>query len=243
MSLTPFDELVQKTEGELTERRVAELERALATSPSLQAEQARVDQLVGALSRSAPGLEEVDLREGLWELPGPVPAAPARRWGLVAGPLVALAAAAVVLLVPRDEFRAKGGQGSPAGLEVFTLRAENAVPLGATMRAGDALGFAWRNLPGSPYRALMIYATDSKGTVFWFYPAWTDTKRPPDSIPIGTSAEQVELREAVQHSLTTGPLTVHALFTRSALSVLDVEAGRVPTQDVVHVTREVQVVP
>ncbi len=233
---TPFEELLQKTEGELTSRRAAELEEALTSSPVLQAEQRRVEQLIDAVSRPAPGVETVDLREGLWAREVPAPRR-VRRWPFV----VAFAAAVMVALVfiPRgEEFGVKGSTGSVAGFEAFTVEGQ---PLGKTMHATDALGFAYRNLPDSPWRSLMIYGVDARGEVFWFYPQWAVGEAPPSSVPIVASSERVSLPLAVRHELQRGPLVLHALFTKQPLSVTEVEAGRVPSDAVQHVTLAVEV--
>lgn len=244
MSDARFDELVRLSEGELTSRRAAELEKELETSPELQATQVRVAHLVDALSREDPALEGVDLREGLWTREAPPRRVSRRAWWAAGAAL----AAALLLVVAAtqagdDDVRVKGGGGAPAGFEVFVLRDGRTQPLGPTLHADDALGFAYRNLPDSPYRALMLYAVDANGRTFWFYPAWDDAQRPPKSVPIGTSAGRVELPDAVRHALAPGRLVVHALFSREPLGVVDVEAGRVPSEGALSLTVEAQVLP
>lgn len=239
---TPFEELVQKSEGELTTRRTAELDEALTRSPELREEQQRVEQLIGALTLPSPELAEVDLREGLWVRE--VPAAPrARRWPWVLG-LAAAAAVVLALVLPRgsDEFGVKGSHGAPAGFDAFVMRDGAAKPLVTTMHRDDAVGFAYRNLPDSPWRALMLYGVDAQGRVFWFYPQWAEGEAPPKSVAIVTSSTRVELPDAVKHELSTGPLVLHALFSKQPLLVTDIEGGRIPT-DVQHLTTTVEVTP
>lgn len=242
MSDPRFDELVQWTEGEVTTRRAAELERELASSAALRAEKAKVDALLESLSRPAPGLEDVDLRAGLW---ANVEAAPAPRsarrlplWlGLAAG-LVVMATLSFLAL--RDDgIREKGGQGTLTGFEAFVVRGDDVTPLGATMHVGDALGFSYRNLPGSRATELLLYGVDARGETFWFYPAWAEASRPPNSLHIGTSNEPVRLMEAVRHALVPGRLELHAVFLESRVSVSDAEAGRLPPHEASTLTVEV----
>lgn len=242
MSDPRFDELVRWTEGEVTTRRAAELERELASSDTLRAEKAKVDALLESLARPAPGLEAIDLRAQLWAT---VDAAPtqqrARRlplWlGLAAGLVVT---AALSFLALRDDgIREKGGQGGLTGFEAFVVRGDAVTPLGATMHVGDALGFSYRNLPGSRATELLLYGVDARGEMFWFYPAWTDASRPPNSLHIGTSNEPIRLMEAVRHALVPGRLELHAVFLTSPVSVSDAEAGRLPEHEASTLTVEV----
>jgi hypothetical protein len=71
----------------------------------------------------------------------------------------------------------------------------------------------------------MIFATDSKNRVFWFYPAWSESTSDPSAIDIGASSASIELREVIRHDFEPGPLTIHGLFTNDAVSVKDVEAS------------------
>ena len=234
-----FDELVRLTEGEVTTRRAEELQKELATSAELRATQASVDELIDALTRPAPALEQVDLRGGLWERPAPAPRRTTFRWLAMAGTLGLIASAALVAVRPHDDIRAKGGEGALTGFEAFVLLDDGVSPLGATMRPTDALAFAYRNLPGSKARALMVYAVDTRGHTFWFYPAWVDPQRPPSAMPIGESNGTIRLGEAIRHELSPGPLVVHALFLERPVSVLDVEAGRLPPHEAQTLSVEV----
>ncbi|MBM4783669.1 MAG: hypothetical protein GQE15_38870 [Archangiaceae bacterium] len=241
MSDPRFDELVQWTEGEVTTRRAAELERELASSEPLRAEKAKVDALMESLSRPAPGLDAIDLRPDLWANVEATPAPRARRlplWLSLAAGLMVMATLSFLAL-RGDGIREKGGQGSLTGFEAFVVRGDEVTPLGATMHVGDALGFSYRNLPGSRATELLLYGVDSRGETFWFYPAWTDASRPPDSLHIGTSNEPVRLMEAVRHALVPGRLELHAVFLTSPVSVSDAEAGRLPEHEASTLTVEV----
>jgi hypothetical protein len=229
---THFDELIKKSEGELTTRRAAELDAELKASPQLQAEQREVDHLIEALSQPAPGLDEVDLREGLWTRPVPERRSRTQRtrFALAATALAAMALAVFALPgLHDDEFRAKGASGSLSGFDAFVVRNGIAEPLGPTIHRGEPLGFAYRNQPDSPNHALAIFAVDATGRFFWFYPEWREGQAPPSSISIATSPTRIELPDAVKHDFASGRLLIYALFTPEPVSVLDVEAGRTAT--------------
>jgi hypothetical protein len=104
---------------------------------------------------------------------------------------------------------------------------------------GDALGFSYRNLPGSSATELLLYGVDARGETFWFYPAWAEASRPPNSLHIGTSNEPVRLMEAVRHALAPGRLELHAVFLEAPVSVSDAEAGRLPAHEASTLTVEV----
>ncbi len=242
MSDPRFDELVRLSEGEVTTRRAAELERELATSDAVRTEKQRLDELVASLSRPAPGLEAVDLRAGLWASVDAQPAQPVRRrfprWLPVAAGLLLMLSVAG-LWVRDDGVREKGGSGSLVGFEAFVVHGDEVTPLGATMHRDDALGFAYRNLPGSNARHLLLYGVDERGEVFWFYPAWTDPARPPSALPIETSNLTVRLSEAVRHPLVPGRLELRAVFLEAPVSVTDAEAGKLPPHHAATMTVEV----
>lgn len=244
MSDPRFDELVRLSEGEVTTRRAAELERELASSDSLRAEQARLEALTQALGRPAPGLDDIDLRSGVWARVDSAPMArPAPRgwsWLAMAAGVTLLASTAFFVLgSSNDGVREKGGQGSLVGFEAFVVRGDDVSPLGSTMHVDDALGFAYRNLPGSRARHLLLSGVDARGQVFWFYPAWTDAARPPRAVPIEVSNQSLRLGEAVRHALVPGRLELRAMFLEEPVSVLDAEAGRLPVHQVSTLTIEV----
>ena len=85
----------------------------------------------------------------------------------------------------------------------------------------------------------LLYGVDARGEMFWFYPAWTDASRPPNSLHIGTSNEPVRLMEAVRHALVPGRFELHAVFLESPVSAQDAEAGRLPAHETSTLTVEV----
>ncbi|MBL8920232.1 MAG: hypothetical protein JNJ54_15305 [Myxococcaceae bacterium] len=245
MTDTRFDELVKLSEGEVTARRAEALRAELATSPTLRAEQARLEALVAALEAPAPRLEGLDLRDGFWAMadaaPAPVRSGPGLRVAAALAVAAGLALVTATAVMLRDDgVREKGASGAElTGFEAWVLRDGQVTRLGPTMHRDDALGFSYRNLPGSSARAIMVYAEDAAGRVFWFYPAWTDPGARPSAVPIGVSNAPVRLDEAVRHELSPGLLTIHALFLDTPVSVVDVEAGRVRAPRAASVTVEV----
>lgn len=152
-----------------------------------------------------------------------------------------LAAAAAVVLVPggtatdaSEQFRAKGaGAGVDAadrwvGVQAYRIvdREGRATPvrLGDRVAAGEGLAFAYTNLGPQPFEYLMIVAVDSRGEVFWFYPAYERDGDDPLGIPIRRGYAGVELPDVVRQRPAAGRLVIYGLFTRAPLRVSDVEA-------------------
>jgi len=154
---------------------------------------------------------------------------PRRRaiWGVAA-----LAAAAVLLLVvlPRDAFRPRGGTEIPdtarPTLAIFRVPpGGTAERVGAVVRAGDSLAFSYQNPPELAATHLLIFAVDDAAHVYWFWPAWTSATTDPVALAIQPGTAAVELAEAVRHPMRPGRLTVHALFARRPYHVREIEAA------------------
>jgi hypothetical protein len=142
------------------------------------------------------------------------------------------AAAALVLLVawPRDDFRSRGGDevssAARPALSIFRVPPGGAAErVGAVVRAGDGLAFAYRSPAPAGATHLMVFATDRTGRVYWFWPAFTDPASDPAALAIGVAETSVELPEAIRHRLPSGPLTMHALFARRPYRVSEIEAA------------------
>ncbi len=153
---------------------------------------------------------------------------------LILGGLIVAAGAVVLvprlMMEPRMEGRvAERGGGTVGGLQggvgIFRSR-DGATPqrAGTIVRAGDALAFTYVNAPGLGARHLMIFARDSQGRVYWYWPAWRDPGANPTSIPVAVSTEAIELGQAVTHPLAPGSLTLYALFSDQPHDVQTVEA-------------------
>lgn len=142
----------------------------------------------------------------------------------------AAAAAALALWIaarsaPHEELAARGGVAPAPASHVEILHARPGAapsPLVGAMRRDDELAFAAVN--GANKAQLMIFAVDEHGHVFWYHPSWTNAADDPASVPLPSSMERVELREAIAHDLDGPSLEVHALFLESPTTVRAVEA-------------------
>ncbi|AKQ70159.1 hypothetical protein A176_007071 [Myxococcus hansupus] len=94
--------------------------------------------------------------------------------------------------------------------------------LGPTLRPEQELAFAFRN--PDAHRFLMVFARDASGRVHWYHPGWTDEASNPSAIPIPAGDTLRELPEAISHPLVPGPLTLHAVFLESPLTVKQMES-------------------
>lgn len=152
---------------------------------------------------------------------------------------VALAAAAMVALVVAAPFRGARDDGSsefqargsapavsePARLGVFRVEGAGARSLlGADERVapGGELAFSYTNRDAKKY--LLVFASDERGHVYWYYPAWTDPKAPPSAVPIERTDAPRPLPDAVSHDFDARRVQLVAVFTDEPLSVTDVEA-------------------
>jgi hypothetical protein len=177
---------------------------------------------------------------------------PRRRalWGVAA-----VAAAALVLLValPRDRFRPRGGEGEGAdgtrpSLAIFRVPPGGTPErVGAVVRAGDSLAFSYLNPAELKATHLLVFAVDQAAHVYWFWPAWTSADADPAAVAISPSTAPVELTEAVRHPMRPGRFTVHALFARRPYHVREIEAAVagmwLPGLDGVLVTQPLEVLP
>lgn len=231
--------LLRALEGDLSDAERAVFESDLARSEQLRAEFDQLRQIASDLAASDARLRGADVLSGIHaRLDENVVRPRPGRW-LQAVPWVAIGAAAAVgalFFVPslksaRDEFQSKGGAPGHeasrwAGIEAFRvegLRVAGRVE--KAMKQSDGLAFAYRNTGEHPFRRLMIFATDAKNRVYWFYPSWVEAADDPMAIEIGSSMAPVKLRDVVRHDFEPGPLTIHALFTNEALRVKYVEAA------------------
>jgi len=92
---------------------------------------------------------------------------------------------------------------------------------GASIHRGDELSFGYGNTANKRY--LMVYGVDEHRHVFWYYPAWSDPKEDPHSIPITAGAQS--LPDAIKHELDGKQLEIHAVFTDLPLAVKAVEGS------------------
>ena len=181
---------------------------------------ARLDpRALDARTRLARGLG-VDARE------------PASPWRLA---LVPVAVACLALLMVRipwngasagdDGFTARGvrNAGTDARLLAYAVEPGGRTTLlGPTLRPDQELAFAFRN--PDAHRFLMVFARDAAGQVYWYHPSWTDPASNPSAIPILPTDAPRELPEAISHALPAGPLTLHAVFLDTPLTVQQMES-------------------
>lgn len=128
----------------------------------------------------------------------------------------------------QSEFTARGAdievEGRWVSISVFrALDNEQYKKVDKSIRSDDALAFSYTNGGDYPYDYLMIFAVDTHGEVFWYYPAYEDESTNPLSIDIRPSAEPIPLKEQVRHELNGGKIRIFALFSKEALDVRGVE--------------------
>ncbi|WP_426756059.1 hypothetical protein [Myxococcus sp. Y35] len=156
---------------------------------------------------------------------------PTPRWWQLA--LVPVAVACLALLVVRippsttvDEgFTARGAGNVTAQARLLAYAVApggHTSLLGPTLRPEQELAFAFRN--PDAHRFLMVFARDTSGRVYWYHPSWTDPASNPSAIPIPAGDTLRELPEAISHPLAPGPLTLHAVFLESPLTVRQMES-------------------
>jgi hypothetical protein len=191
--------------------------------------------LVERLSEDDPTIEQLNILPRVQAAIARERERPARatwRWLLgVATGAVAVSGAVALGMLPRPaaEFRSKGTPAASAGqwAGVAAYRVEQGRKVGRVehaLRPNEALAFDYRNGGSSPFSHLALFATDATGHVFWYYPAWQSAGEDPSSVAIQPTAESVELPEAIRHAYQPGPLYLHALFTRRAWRVSEMEA-------------------
>lgn len=155
---------------------------------------------------------------------------PSTPWRLV---LVPVAVACLALLMVRipwsgtgdDGFTARsaGHAGAEALLRVYAVEpGGHTALLGPTLRPDQELAFAFRN--PDAHRFLMVFARDAAGRVYWYHPSWTDPASNPSALAIAPGDAPRELPEAISHPLTSGPLSLYAVFLDMPLTVRDMEA-------------------
>ena len=98
-----------------------------------------------------------------------------------------------------------------------------ALAAGDRVRASDSLLVAYDDVAPAPYPYLMVVGVDRAGSVFWYYPALEHDGDDDRSIAARGGAG-IELGDEIRHALKAGPLRLFAVFTRTPLSVKQVEA-------------------
>ena len=109
------------------------------------------------------------------------------------------------------------------GLRIYRVDSGQVSKLAGQMKSRDELLFAYSNLGPRPYAYLMIFAVDSKGEVYWFYPAYSKVGTDPKSLKILQNVTSIELPEKIRHDFEPGPIHICALFTRTPWLVSQIE--------------------
>ncbi|MDP9034591.1 MAG: hypothetical protein M3O50_07265 [Myxococcota bacterium] len=145
--------------------------------------------------------------------------------------LVAVAAAAAAALVVARSapevrgFTARGSIATPdqqSRVFVYDVRDGVPAPVGASLKNGDELAFAYVN--GAGKRRLAIFGIDEDRHVYWFFPAWTEQSTDPTAIPIESDERRHELPEAIRHRFLGKHLEIHSVFVDQAITTRQIEA-------------------
>lgn len=218
------EELFQYLLGEVDAARAAELERWTHASPANARRLAELRSLLSVLERPEAPVDLVAAIDTRLAQRRPRRYAPA---------LLVLAAAAGVSLIwwtqqPSDEVRSKGSHLDAAekwaGVRAYRLGAQgNPSPLEGELAASDGLLFAYTNGGPSPFTHLLVFGVGATGQVYWYYPAWLNAADDPEAIPIRPSEKPIELPERITQPLPRGRLVLHAVFSRRALRVSELE--------------------
>ncbi|MGC4117528.1 MAG: hypothetical protein QM765_23810 [Myxococcales bacterium] len=145
--------------------------------------------------------------------------------------LAGATAALLAVLAPRlatttmeDGFTARGSgpvAAPPVELQVFQVVAGKAEPVAGRIADESELAFAYENRIGRS--RLLVFATDERGQIYWFFPAWQDPAQDPESVAIERTEVPRELHEAVRHRFEGERLTLRAVFTDEVVKVQEVE--------------------
>jgi hypothetical protein len=233
------ERLAAYAEGALDPQASADVEANLAGDTYARARLEQVHAIRTGLAGPVPELDAIDLRrniqKALQERAAEAPAwrAFVRPLGLAAAAAAALCVAyiAVVPAGPAPEFRARGGPAPAsdaqrwAGIRVYRASTKSKITVlqdGAVLARGEPLVFSYTNLGPRPFSHVMIFARDAREDVHWYYPAHEIAGTDPRSLAIQQRANEL-LPELISHDYAPGSLSVHALFSRRALSVSEIE--------------------
>lgn len=177
-------------------------------------------------------------------------------WILPGLATLAVAASLVMLFrpAPQARFAARGGaipnDGTAGGptLLIFQSPATGPIkPAGARMAQAEGLAFAYSCPSTLNATHLLIFAQDSAGRIYWYWPAWKNLADDPGALGLTCNGEQIELPEVIRHDLTPGRLRIHGVFARRPYQVKHLETlianGRLDTLDATVTTHDLVVSP
>jgi hypothetical protein len=166
---------------------------------------ARLDRIVAAREQASSAPPFAQVLERLRRAPRPAPSRRSLRWALLFAPVLA-AAAALVLLVNRAPLRQPDRIKGPASLRV--VGADGQSP--AAFRAGDRVRLSVGGA-GLPYAAVM--AIDERGAISALWP--------PNAAASGEIAPGAEVLLAPGFEVTSGSIALHAFFSERPLRFAD----------------------
>jgi hypothetical protein len=236
----PPHALAAYLEREVTPSEAALIEAHVRDSGSLRRHLEQLDEIRRTLTRvPEPAAPDAAATEALWRAidAAPVPGSAHAPWprlrriaALGAAACAALVALLILRGVPASEFRSKAAASVPddrwVHIEVLRVDPDGAarpLPGRGAMHAGDRLVFRYANGGPDPFGFLMVFGVDAAGEIHWYYPAYEAAGSDPPSLPIQRSSAPMSLPDAIEHELAPGPLVFYAVFTRTALRVVDVE--------------------
>lgn len=153
-----------------------------------------------------------------------------RRWWWSAGPVLAMAAAVLLLVDAKGTLLGL----TPRGNEIDTRswvsvyakppgsRAIRLEP-GERLPADAGLIFDYTNLDDSDARYMLIAGRDSAGRVHWYHPAFRSEADDPRSVAIEAGVDKQLLDEVLYADHAEGALEVCAAFTKAPLRVRDID--------------------
>jgi hypothetical protein len=168
-----------------------------------------------------------------------------RRGVLKWGPAIAVAAAVPLVITffqllpspsPEEEvasqFTSRGAPASSDQWVSLTLfrrvdTGERAVyqPVDKTLPPKAPLAFAYEDRSATPYPYLMVFAVTARGDTLWYFPEDREPNGASKSIHVGDKGGRVTLADEVTHDLAAGPIRFFGLFSKTPITVLEVEAA------------------
>lgn len=241
MSCTRHDDLLRREAGLLSAERVASVDEHLRTCSDCARTWSRLQATTRRLRPDPGEFDDPALADEVLTLVrlGRDPSSTGRPWSwrplawlMPAVGLVAVAGLVLMLAWPPvesapDGFQARSGPPDPD--RWVSVQAFQADPMGGyrslgdRLRASDTLAFSYLNRT-AVYDHLMVLAVDEGGQVYWYYPAHTRPAEDPESVPIRSAQNPIELPDQVRHPLAPGTLRLFALFSKGALRVKAVES-------------------
>jgi len=243
MRCPSIEEIVAHLDGELSVNRHQELDRHFERCATCGDKRQELERMVGRIKGEPEEFEDPALQRSILAAVSaqPKPVDRPAFWRVMRFALPAIAAAAGIAATvvwldqappPQEtpQFITRGGDGggSEKWVAFYVYRGQGQNDggrryraIGDKIAADDRLLFGYRNA-GGRFSHLMIFAVDTTGRVFWYYPAYQKEGQNPQSAAIRPGKN--ELKEEIGHDYSSGGLRLFAVFSKTPLKVLDVEA-------------------